>query len=263
MSRRWIALGAVALTLVTAAPGRVSAGAPTETLRPAIDQVLRILNNATLKGPARRLERRAALRAVMDTVIDYPDAAQRALSIHWPARSEAERAEFVALFRDLVTHSYILTLEAYAGQTIVFVGEVEHDGITTVSTRIEGQERPPVPVEYRMHQRGERWLAYDVIVEGVSLVANYRTQFNAVIRTSSYDELIRRIRARVAELNSPPSSAVPEAPWTPPVYTGHPVRPSIGLARRRVDRLRESRHGQWIRPLVLRDLSECAPRIAL
>jgi len=207
MRGRWIGLGAVALALVAAPPGRATAGLPTETLRPAMDQVLRILNDATLKGAARAPERRAALRAVMDTVIDFPDAARRALSVHWPARTEAERGEFVTLFKELVTYSYIVTMEAYAGQTIVFVGEAEHDGITTVFTKVQGRQGSPVPVEYRMHQRGPRWLLYDVIVEGVSLVANYRAQFNTVVRTSSYEELVRRIRARVAELTGPPSAA--------------------------------------------------------
>jgi phospholipid transport system substrate-binding protein len=217
MRARWIGLAAVTLALVAVVPGPASAGVATETLQPAMDQVLSILNDATLKGPARTPKRRAALRAIMNTVIDFPDAARRALSVHWQARTEAERDEFVTLFKDLVTYSYIVTLEAYAGQTIVFVGEAEHDGITIVSTKVESPGRAPVPVEYRMHQRGARWLVYDVVVEGVSLVANYRAQFNTVVRTSSYDELVRRIRVRVAELTSPSSALAITAParWQP------------------------------------------------
>ena len=217
MRARWIGLAAVTLALVAVVPGPASAGVATETLQPAMDQVLSILNDATLKGPARTPKRRAALRAIMNTVIDFPDAARRALSVHWQVRTEAERDEFVTLFKDLVTYSYIVTLEAYAGQTIVFVGEAEHDGITIVSTKVESPGRAPVPVEYRMHQGGARWLVYDVVVEGVSLVANYRAQFNTVVRTSSYDELVRRIRVRVAELTSPSSALAITAParWQP------------------------------------------------
>jgi phospholipid transport system substrate-binding protein len=204
---RWIALGALALVLVAGPPGRATAGPATQTLRPAIDQVIQILDDPALRGATRARERRAALRAVMEKVIDFPDAARRALSVHWPARTEAERDEFVRLFTDLVTYSYIVTMEASAGQRVLFVGEAEHDGSTTVLTKVEPRQGSPVPVEYRMHQRGARWLVYDIVVEGVSLVANYRAQFNTIVRTSSYAELIRRVRARVAELTGPAGSA--------------------------------------------------------
>jgi phospholipid transport system substrate-binding protein len=207
MSTRWTALGTLVLTLVLAAPGPASAGPASETLRPAMDEVLRILQDETLKGRAQAPRRRAALRAVMHAFIDFPEAARRALGIHWQRRSEAERAEFVGLFRDLVTYSYIVTMEAYTGERILVEGETDHDGATFVSTRVVGTQGPPVPVEYRMHRRDGRWLVYDVVVEGVSLVANYRAQFNTVIRTASYEELVRRMRARVAELSKPPGAA--------------------------------------------------------
>ena len=209
MTHRWIALGAVACMLLGATAQPATAGPATETLRPAIDQVLGILDDLALKGVEHTRERRAALRAVMETVLDFPDAAQRALSVHWAARTEAEREEFVRLFKDLVTSSYIVTMEASAGQRVAYVGEAEHDGITAVLTRVEARQRSPIPVEYRMHQRGSRWLVYDVIVEGVSLVANYRAQFNTIVRTSSYAELIRRMRERVAELTAPPALTPP------------------------------------------------------
>ena len=202
----WIAAGLAALALIAAAAPSATAGPGIDTLRPAIDQVLRILDDPALKGPGRARERQAALRTVMESIVDFPDAGRRALSVHWQARTEAEREEFVILFKDLVTYSYIVTMEASAGQRVVYVGEAEHDGITSVLTRIEPRQGSPVPVEYRMHQRGPRWLVYDVIVEGVSLVANYRAQFNTIVRTSSYAELIHRIRGRVAELTAPPAS---------------------------------------------------------
>ena len=164
MTHRWIALGAVACIPLGAAPQPATAGPATETLRPAIDQVLRILDDPALKSVEHTRERRATLRAVMETVLDFPDAARRALSVHWAARTEAEREEFVRLFKDLVTSSYIVTMEASAGQRVVYVGEAEHDGITTVLTRVGARQGSPIPVEYRMHQRRSRWLVYDVIV---------------------------------------------------------------------------------------------------
>jgi phospholipid transport system substrate-binding protein len=201
-----LGLAVLALAVLCALPGRAAAGGATDTLRPAIDQVLRILDDPALKGPARTPERRAALRGTVEGMIDFPEAARRALALHWRNRTEAERAEFVALFKDLVTYSYILKVEPYAGEAVVFVGESEHDGVTTVLTRIQSRQGP-IPVDYHMHEHAGRWLVYDVLVEGVSLVGNYRAQFNTIIQTASYAELIRRMKVRLTELAGAPSAA--------------------------------------------------------
>lgn len=223
-----LVLAIAALGALVVAPVRASAGVPTETLRPAIDQVLRILKDPALQGPAHTRERRAAIRAVMVTVIDFREAGRRALGVHWQARTDAERAQFVALFRDLVTASYAATLEGYSGERVEFVGEIEDDGVATVSTRVERRQGPPVPIAYRMHRPANRWLVYDVIVEGTSLVANYREQFNTVVRTASYEELVRRIKARVAELTGAPE--VP-AVITPCDHSASPPCARIGSTR--------------------------------
>ena len=200
---------------VPGAPGRPAAGPATDTLRPAIDHILRIVNDETLKGPTRTLERRTALRVEMERVIDFPDAARRTLALHWQGRTDAERAEFVALFEDLVTYSHIATLESSGARAVVYAGEMASDGGAVVFTRLQARHGATIPVEYRMHERDGRWLVHDVVVEGVSLVANYRTQCNAVVRSSSYADLVRRIRARVAALESDdvrdPDGTVP--PW--------------------------------------------------
>jgi phospholipid transport system substrate-binding protein len=196
------------LVLVGALPGPAGAGDAADQLRPTIDKVLRILDDPALKGEAKTGERRAALRGVLESVIDFPEAARRALAVHWRARTDAEREEFIGLFRDLVTHSYIRLMEPYAGETVQIVGESPTDGATTVLTRIHRRQGEPIPVDYRMHLGGTRWLIYDVVVEGVSLVANYRVQFNTIIQTSSYVELVRRMRARVAEIGQAPAAGI-------------------------------------------------------
>ena len=203
---------ALALSLVAAWPNVGHAAGAVDELRPAIDKVLRILADPELKGEERTRERRAALRAVMENAIDFPEAARRALALHWRPRTDGERDEFVALFRNLVVHSYIRLMEPYAGETVQVVGETPSEGTTTVLTRVHRRQREPVPVEYRMHLRGNRWLIYDVMVEGVSLVGNYRGQFNTIIQTSSYEELVRRIRARVAELDHTPAAEIRTLP---------------------------------------------------
>ena len=187
------------VALVGVLPAGAGAGGATDELRPAIDKVLRILDDPALKGEAKTHERRAALRGVMESAIDFPEASRRALAAHWRARTEAEREEFVGIFKDLVTYSYIRLMEPYAGETVQIAGESPVNG-TTVLTRIQRRQGEPVPIDYRMHVRASRWLICDVLMEGVSLVGNYRAQFHSIIQTSSYEELVRRMRARVAEL---------------------------------------------------------------
>jgi phospholipid transport system substrate-binding protein len=202
----------VAVALVGVLPASVLAGAATDELRPSIDKVLRILDDPELKGEAKTGARRAELRSVMESAIDFPEAARRALATHWRTRTDAEREEFTLLFKDLVTYSYIRLMEPHAGETVQIVGEAHADGTTTVLTRIQRRQGEPVPVDYRMHLRGSRWLIYDVLVEGVSLVGNYRVQFNTIIQTGSYPELVRRMRARVAELRQAPAASNRTAP---------------------------------------------------
>jgi phospholipid transport system substrate-binding protein len=103
-------------------------------------------------------------------------------------------------------------MEPYAGETVQIVGESQTNGTTTVVTRIQRRQREPIPLDYRMHLAGTRWLIYDVVVEGVSLVANYRVQFNTIVQTSSYGELVRRMRARVAALGQEPAAGIEMPP---------------------------------------------------
>lgn len=173
------------------------AGPPTDQLQPAMEQVIRTLEDPALRGPERTAERRRALRAATDEVFDWTEMARRALGRHWQERSPAEQEEFVALFRDLIERAYAERIERYSGEKVRVAGEVVEGDQATVRTRIatKGQE---VPVDYRLIRRGDRWRVYDVAVEGISLVANYRTQFNEVIRASSYQELVRKLKSRTS-----------------------------------------------------------------
>ena len=135
--RKTLIAASLVLALVGALPDRAGAGGATDELRPAIDKVLRILDDPALKGEAKTRERRAALRSVMESAIDFPEAARRALAAHWRARTEAEREEFVGLFKDLVTYSYIRLMEPYAGETVQIVGESpRHSTTCGVSARM-------------------------------------------------------------------------------------------------------------------------------
>jgi len=190
---------ATALLLVGHSPDRAWAGAPTDQLKAQIDRTVKILDDPELKKPGRQRDRRTAVRQVANDIFDFSETAKRSLARHWAARSQAEREEFVQLFGDLLERSYISKIELYGGEKIRFVGEtIEPDG-AIVRTRLVTRQDTEIPIDYRMHARGDKWLVYDVLIEGVSLISNYRTQFNKIITTSSYQELVRKMKSKQEE----------------------------------------------------------------
>jgi phospholipid transport system substrate-binding protein len=177
------------------------AGAPSEQLRTQVDRVLKVLEDAELKKEPRAKDRRAAVRKIANEIFDFNEIAKRSMARHWQPLTEAQRQEFVALFADLLERSYISKIELYGGEKIQYTNERLDGDYSIVSTKIVTKNGTDVPVDYRMARRGpDRWMVYDVSIEGVSLVANYRTQFNKIIQTSSFNELINKLKHKQDEL---------------------------------------------------------------
>ncbi len=201
------ALGAAAGLVICAqmvwAPASADAGAPTDQLRSSVDQMVKVLDDPALKADSRAQDRRAAIRKEAQVVFDFGETAKRALGRHWQGLSEKDRQEFTGLFTDLIERAFISKIERYSGERIAYAGESVEGGLATVRTRFVTKQGTEIPVDYRMQQRGDRWLVYDVMVEGVSLINNYRTQFDKIIQTSSYAELVRKMKA--AEVSAPGS----------------------------------------------------------
>jgi phospholipid transport system substrate-binding protein len=176
------------------------AGEPTDQMKQTIDAVLDILKNKELKRFEKTKERRAAIRKIIDSRFDFEEMAKRSLALHWRERSPEEKKEFIALYSDLLEDTYIRKIERYEGEKIQYASEIIDDGYSTVRTRIITKKNIEIPIDYRLMKRDTKWKVYDVVVEGVSLVNNYRTQFNNIIRTSSYNELIKRLKSKQEEL---------------------------------------------------------------
>ncbi len=189
-----------ALLLVSFTAREARAGAPTDQLRGNVDRVLKIVSENGVKSPDRTKDRRAQVRRIADDFFAFDETAKRALGRHWQARTPAEQKEFVTLFSDLLERSYLTKIELYGGEKIQYVGEVADGDQATVRTKIVTKGESEIPVDYRMLKRGDKWLVYDVVIEGVSLISNYRTQFNKIIQTSSYEELVKKIKTKDAEL---------------------------------------------------------------
>ena len=186
------------LTLILAAmTGLAFAGAPTEAVRSTVDQVIRLLSNPALKNPAQRNRILQQVRQVVDRRFDYEEMAQRCLT-SWNKLSPSQHREFVTLFSELLATSYADKLAKYSGEKVSFVGDhIDSNGTATVRTMLL-RSNDRIPINYRLINKSQ-WMVYDVVIEGVSLVNNYRSQFSRVISESSYGDLVKRLQAKVDE----------------------------------------------------------------
>jgi phospholipid transport system substrate-binding protein len=180
------------LMLATGASAQSTATSPTEELRRYTDRILEVLRRPGL-SPA---SRRATVRDLAIEVFDVEEAAKRALGPHWQRRTPAEREEFVRLFRDLLEQTYVARIDEYGGERLRFVNEQIEGDTATVRAVIVTRTGIEVPIEARLLNKG-RWLIYDIRVENIGLIANYRAQFDRVIRTSSYEDLVQRLKSRI------------------------------------------------------------------
>ena len=192
----WILL---LLFVLTSAHG-AWAGPPTDQLRAGIDRVFKILADPELEGDTKLTQRRTAIITVASEIFDFDEMAKRSLGQYWAPRTLAERGEFVRLFTATVEHSYISKVDQRGAGKMAVQGEHLDGEYAIVRTTIPLSSGQELPIDYRMHNIADRWRVYDLTVDGISLVANYRAQFNKIIRTSSYEALVAKIKSRQAEL---------------------------------------------------------------
>ena len=182
--------------LMAPAPSR--AGEPTDQVRGAIDRVLEILKKKDLQAKDRRTERRTLLREEISKAFDFDEMAKRSLGPAWRQRTPEERKEYVAIFRQVLENSYLGKVEAYQGEKIRYVKDsVEEGRIATVETLIVTGKGQEIPLNYRMMKEKSDWRVYDVIIEEISLVNNYRSQFAGILQRSSFQNLLARLREMV------------------------------------------------------------------
>ena len=193
--RRALTLAAALLVAVSLQP-RAWAGEPADQLFAGIDRVLQVLEDPAMKPEAKAAERRAAIRRLASDIFDIDEIARRTLGRHWKVLTGAERAEFVQAFGDLLRRSYFMKIDGQSVEKIALVGEAIDDDQAIVRTTIKTRQGTEIPVDYHMTRRGDRWRAYDVAIAGVSLVANYRSQFERIIQKTSYQQLVKQVREK-------------------------------------------------------------------
>ena len=189
IQKRWLHLIVGLTYLLIALPLR--AGAPSDQTRATIEKVL-----AILKDPSAKSERLDRIRQAINPGFDFAEMAKRSLGTHWQRRTPAEQQEFVKLFTDLVETSYAGTIESYNGEKVAIGTEKLDKDFAEVNTKIVTKQGEEFSIDYKLHQVGGSWKIYDAVIENVSLINNYRSQFNRIIGKSSYDELVTMMKSK-------------------------------------------------------------------
>jgi phospholipid transport system substrate-binding protein len=177
-------------------PVTADAGVPTDQVRSTVDQVLVILQDPALKPETKKNERREQLRRVIFARFDFAEMARRSLGPEWRRRTATEQQEFVSLFTDLLQESYIGTIESYNGDKVIYNRELQDQDSAEVQTTLTTRREDSYSINYRLRLVGKDWKVYDVVIENISVINNYRSQFSRVIGRSSYEELVRTMKEK-------------------------------------------------------------------
>ena len=200
-----VSLHLLILSIMLVVVGNIHAaesGPATEAVRQTINQVLAILEDPELQSPDRTAERRAKLENIIGKRFDYEEMGKRTLASHWKKLDSNQQKEFVALFQTFLSNSYAGNLEGYSGQKVEYIKERHKGDFAEVQTKIVSP-KSNLPVDYRLLKKNGDYRVYDVVVDDISLVKNYRGQFSRIIKTSSYDGLMEKLRTKTDTFSKP------------------------------------------------------------
>ncbi len=202
MEIKKIVIPVVLLFLMVAAPLSATPSVTAE-VKGVVDEVLRIVSDKEMKKPQNEQKRRDALKKAISVIFDYGEMAKRSMGRHWKERSPAEKKELVQLYETLLENSYANKIESYNQEKIVYLKETVEGEYAEVRSKVITAKRDEYSLDYRLMNEKGRWMIYDVVIEGVSLVSNYRTQFNNIIQRDGYGELVKKLRQKSKEITTP------------------------------------------------------------
>jgi phospholipid transport system substrate-binding protein len=181
------------------AGGTAAAGDAQDQLKTSIDRIIALLADETLKVPEKKLERRERIFKVLRERFDFAEMGKRSIGRNWKTISQEDKKEFVDAFSKLMQNSYILKIERYSDEEILYKGERTKGKYYYVYTEIVSGDKA-IPIGYSLHAKGNNWLVYDVNIEGISMVQNYRSQFNQTIKKEKFAGLMTKIRKQLEKL---------------------------------------------------------------
>jgi phospholipid transport system substrate-binding protein len=199
MTKPFWHLVVLSLLMFFADPLTSMAGPPTDQIKATVDNAVGLLRDSRDKAVATQ-DRRDQLRQILFTRFDFSEMARRALGAHWRRRTATEQQEFVQLFTELLERQYAGIIESYTDEKIVYVSERTDGAFAEVNSKIFTAKGQELSINYKAQLVGQEWKVYDVIAEEISMVNNFRSQFNRVISSSSYDELVRRLKEKKADV---------------------------------------------------------------
>jgi phospholipid transport system substrate-binding protein len=175
---------------------------PTEDVRTSVEAVIALLKDDQLDRDIRRDK----MREVIDKRFDFRAMSQRTLATNWKKASDSEKQKFTELFSELIQNSYVSKIESYTNETVEYPAEKKKGRKAVVNTLIITSSAE-IPVNYSVYQKDGSWLVYDVIIEGVSLISNYRSSYQEIVKKDGFDGLLARMEEKIRELRSKPAGA--------------------------------------------------------
>lgn len=197
MTRRRFIMVPLLFFMTLVISGSSIAGGPTEDVRKTTDKLIAIVSDPAMKSADRAAERARRIRKAVDERFDWKEMSKRSLARHWKKRTEREKEEFIDLFGKLLERTYLDKVEGYSGEKVLYVGERVDGNYGLVVVKIVTRKDTEILVKYKLKKKGSEWLVYDISIEGISLVNNYRKQFNSIMTRSSYEDLIKKLRRKV------------------------------------------------------------------
>ena len=192
-----LSLSMVAVSILVCSGKAANAGEPTEAIRGAVNQGVEILKSAKLDNQKQRVQVIDRLRQIVYPLFDFNEMAMRSLGPNWRRLNPQQQKEFASTFTALLEKTYADQIDLYDGQQVVYAGESVDGDYARVDSRIIDKKGQTYSVAYRLHKVDGKWRIYDVVAENISLVNNYRAQFNRVIARSSFEELLKTMKQQV------------------------------------------------------------------
>jgi phospholipid transport system substrate-binding protein len=191
MALRNVKQTAVVVALMLCLARVVSAQTPGQQVQETIQRVTAIIGSSPTAEP----ERLEEIKRLLLPRFDWPEMAKRSLGKHWPKVPERQN-EFVSAFTEFVGNAYLGTISGYKDERIIFAGERREQNLVEVETKLVPNKGEPMPVNYRLHLVQGEWKIYDVVIADISLINNYRSQFNRILAKGSFDDLVKQLRDR-------------------------------------------------------------------
>jgi phospholipid transport system substrate-binding protein len=204
MLKRLLLVLMTGLTLAFATAS-LAENSPTDEIRASVDAIIAILKNEQLDQAGKRAE----IKAVVNKRFDFRAMSQRTLATNWKKTTDEEKNRFVDLFSQLIENSYVGKLDSYTNEKVNYTGE-KVDGRKAVVETVIITTTADVPVDYRVYQKDDQWLVYDVTIEGVSLISNYRSSYQTIMKSEGFEGLLAKMQEKIDELASTPSQPAGE-----------------------------------------------------